>query len=78
MDLVVVRDHPFMQTELVKGAIPTPALADAGRGEAYFVPAESDWAKTHGMPGVWYLRDEPRYVSPDGTYKHVRVVQRGD
>lgn len=66
--LAVVTDHPF-ERELRPGAIPTPRLAQVGRGEAYFVAAESP-----GMVGVWYLR-EPGYESPDGTYSRVRVIQ---
>ena len=65
MRLAVVDQY---DRELVPGAIPTPALAQAGQGQAYFVASKS------GLPGVWYLR-APGYESPDGQYSRVRVVE---
>jgi hypothetical protein len=53
------------------GGLPTIRLADEGRGEAYFIPAE----RRPDLGGVWYLRDDERgYVSPTGEYRRVRIV----
>lgn len=73
--IAVVMDHPF-ELEIHRGAIATPRLIQEGRGEAYFVPSDSEWAQKNGVPGVWYLHEEPRYVSPTGEYRRVRVVSR--
>lgn len=47
--------------------IPTPRLIEAGPAEAYFEPGEIREG------GVWYLREDPRFVSRDGTYRRVAV-----
>lgn len=52
--------------------IPTPRLMQAGGGEAYFVPSGTS------VVGIWYLHEEPRYTSPDGTYKRVRIANVED
>jgi len=70
-DLIVINNHP-LGTEIVKGAIPTPRLVEAGTGEAYFVPNEGP--SKDRIPGVWYLR-APGYESPTGEYRRVRVVR---
>ena len=69
---LVVRDHPILDSELERGAIPTPRLIEAGRGEAYYVPAEDP--ERSGVPGVWYLR-APGYEAPDGKYVRVKVIR---
>lgn len=64
--------HPIAPVEPHPGAIPTPRLAAAGRGDAYFVPPRDP-----RYPGVWYLR-APGYESPDGSYTRVRVIALPD
>ena len=73
-----------METKIVRlqdgvepypGAIGTPLLYQEGGGEAFFKPA-SEAAARHGLPGVWFLRDERNgHVSPTGEYVRVRVVR---
>lgn len=54
--------------------IPTPRLIEAGGGYAYFV-ANTEYEGIRTLPGVWYLYEEPRYVSKDGQYTRVRIVR---
>lgn len=74
MNDIVVMGYTIMGfTEKLEG-IPTPALVEAGQGEAYFVPNPATLSRAL-IPGVWYLRDDAHgYVSPDGKYRRVRVV----
>lgn len=67
-----VRIRNLATGEIEKG-IPTPRLAEAVTGEAFFVsnsPVNQD--------GVWYLHEEPTYVSPDGKYTRVKVERTDD
>jgi hypothetical protein len=56
--------------------LPTPRLIEKGSGEAFFV--QSPPTASRIPDGVWYLRDEPDYVSPDGTYTRVRIAHLRD
>jgi hypothetical protein len=55
--------------------IPTPRLAQAGGGKAYFVPNTSELSRDR-LPGVWYLyQPEQGYAPTDGSeVRFVRVV----
>lgn len=71
MDLVVID----AQTSEVLPGIPTPMLSsESGQygQDAYFVANEGD--SKDRIPGVWYMKNAPTHVSPDGTYRKVRVV----
>ena len=55
--------------------IPTPMLASEASQyghDAFYVP--NDGASKDRIPGVWYMKDPPGKVSPDGMYRKVRVV----
>lgn len=71
---IVVRAYrgPLFVGPVLPG-IPTPRLIESRPGsEAYFVPNEDERSRDR-LPGVWYLREDPRYVSPTGEYTRVVI-----